>query len=606
MDPAASTQLRCQACHEPLAGDDLFCGSCGAPAAGGGPGTAAAGRFFGHPSTRGTRRTDPLANATRYLCAAAYLDPPFANTVIGELLGTHRAVVPSDGIDLIPIVRHCLNARRMQLIRDVLVSLLLLAGLVLATVPTVAIVIITFFFGFLPGVKWERRSLGKMFLAGVSAAAGLLALGAVWTVIFVLGHAGHGIPRLGPLATGPGILVGALVFAVLTGVTLGVYYYSAYHILGERLGPAAPVGEFGAAGAEAEQRIAEIDVAQRGNVTLYTGENPFIGAGTMGRVWSIAIELDRAQGAGSNPLLPAPGGYVPIDPVELHRVLRKRLLGLRDPALPENEQIAALTVTDHVVGEGQRRWESPLIDPVRKIPYSLARQDAVDALVRHPQAGLRYYQRVCVSDEGQAVFVGGEEVVGRADQEVGISAFIYVAVEGRMFYLEFVPATLPPVLRRYHVIDQLPKITSGKFAARVLLQTASSAFGHIIGAPSGVLSTARRIWQERKGFREELTSSRQDLFGDVGARLSVRELGADIKPHTYIQRLDAAKYTRIIERLVTDTVLDFLVAKGVDTAAYRASMTAVINNGVVISGGTVTGPVAAGAGATAHQQAAAT
>lgn len=622
MSQGAETELRCQECHEPLAGDDAFCGNCGTavrsrpqtasgatrPAAagqatGGDPGPAAGGRFFGHPQAGGTRRTDPLSNATRYLCAAAYLDPTFANTVIGELLGTHRAVVPSDGLDLVPIIRHCLNARRMQLVRDVVVSLLLLAGLVLATLPTIAIVIISFFLGFLPGAQWERRSFGKMFLAGIGAVAGLIVIGGVWAVVVVLGHFGHGVPQLGPLASGPGVIIGAVIFAGLIGGTLGVYYYSAYHILGQRLGPNATVGEFDRAAAEAERRIAEISVAQRGNVTLYAGENPFVGAGTRGRVWSIAIELDRAHPAGSNALWREPGGYVPIDPVELHQALRKRLLGLKDPELPANERIAALTVTDHVVGEGQRRWESPLIDPSRKIPYSLARQEAVQALVRHPQAGMRYYQRVCVSDEGQAVWVDGEEVIGPADQEVGISAFIYVAVEGRMFYLEFVPATLPPILHRYHVIDQLPKVASGKFAAKVLLQTASSAFTHIIGAPLGVLSTALRIWYEHKSFREEFTSSQEYLFGDVGARLSVRELGAGSRPHTYIQRLDAAKYTRIIERLVTDTVLDFLVAKGVDTAAYRASMTAVINNGVVISGGAVTGPVAAGAGAEAHQHA---
>lgn len=637
MSQGAETELRCQECHEPLAGDDAFCGGCGTAvrsrpqAAASGPGPAAAagqaagdgpsqaaaggqaraagprpgagGRFFGHPQAGRTRRTDPLSNATRYLCAAAYLDPMFANTVIGELLGTHRAVVPSDGIDLVPIIRHCLNARRMQLLRDVLVSLLLLAGIVLATLPTIAIVIITFFLGFLPGAQWERRSLGKRSLAGIGAVAGLLVIGGVWAVVVVLGHFGHGAPQLGPLATGIGIIIGAVVFAGLIGTTLGVYYYSAYHILGERLGPEATVGEFDAAAEQAERRIAEISVAQRGNVTLYAGENPFVGAGTRGRVWSIAIELDRAQGAGSNALWREPGGYVPIDPVELHQALRKRLLGLKDPDLPENERISALTVTDHVVGEGQRRWESPLIDPSRKIPYSFARQEAVQALVRHPQAGLRYYQRVCVSDEGQAVWADGAEVIGPADQEVGISAFIYVAVEGRMFYLEFVPATLAPILQRYHVIDQLPKIASSKFAAKVLLQTASSAFTHIIGAPLGVLGTALRIWHEHKSFREEFTSSQEYLFGDVGARLSVRELGAGSRPHTYIQRLDAAKYTRIIERLVTDTVLDFLVAKGVDTAAYRASMTAVINTGVVISGGTVTGPVAAGAGAEAHQHA---
>jgi hypothetical protein len=58
--------------------------------------------------------------------------------------------------------------------------------------------------------------------------------------------------------------------------------------------------------------------------------------------------------------------------------------------------------------------------------------------------------------------------------------------------------------------------------------------------------------------------------------------------HTHIQDLDAVKYTKIIERLLTDTVLDFLVSKNVDVSAYRASVGVAINNGTVISDSTVT------------------
>jgi len=49
----------------------------------------------------------------------------------------------------------------------------------------------------------------------------------------------------------------------------------------------------------------------------------------------------------------------------------------------------------------------------------------------------------------------------------------------------------------------------------------------------------------------------------------------------------------IVERLVTDTVFDFLVDKGVDTSAYQDSANAIINNGVMISGNN-TGAVATG------------
>lgn len=69
-----------------------------------------------------------MSNATRYLCAAAYEDPVYTNTVIRQLITTHRGVAPSQGIDLDPIMRHCLRARKMRLIRDILFVALLVVG----------------------------------------------------------------------------------------------------------------------------------------------------------------------------------------------------------------------------------------------------------------------------------------------------------------------------------------------------------------------------------------------------------------------------------------------------------------------------------------------
>ena len=44
----------------------------------------------------------------------------------------------------------------------------------------------------------------------------------------------------------------------------------------------------------------------------------------------------------------------------------------------------------------------------------------------------------------------------------------------------------------------------------------------------------------------------------------------------------------MIERLVNDTVLDFLEDKGIDTGAYRESAQAIINNsGIMMSGGSI-------------------
>jgi hypothetical protein len=604
-------------CGFPFGDGEVFCGNCGSqrvlpsvsvtePAAAragapvahatGGRRRRLGGPYFTHAAAR---PPEPMSNATRYLCAAAYLDPSFSNRVIRELVGSHRAVVPSRGIDLIPIVRHCLKARKMQLVRDVLLCVLLFLGLILATGPLVLVLVIAFLLGFLPGPHWERRSLGGGAIAAL-AGVGLVVVATVTGFALFLylastsGGTGGGLPGL---ALGAAAVVIGLAYACVVAATLLYYCYVRNRTLGEWLSPGAQSPPFERSAPRVETRLAEIGAAQHGNLTLYSGEDPFLGSGdppfkwrkadervgAKERAWSICIELNR-EGAPRNVFDPEPRGRVRIDPVELHSVLRKRLYELNDPGLPPNERVGALTVDDHVVGEGRFRWDSPLVDAKKLIPYSQVRPEAITALIRNPQARLRYYQRVSISDEGQTVLAEEQPVIGSVDQEVVVSAFVYVAVEGHMFYLQFVPTSLPPIEDYYHVIDHLPKITSSKFLFKVAIDTARNAFRDLIGAPFGLYRTLRLIWQERKSFNEELTHAKDFVYADIGARISIRQSGARLWPRTYIQQLDVAKYTQIAERLVLDTALDFLVAKGVDTTAYRAAAQAIYNSGIIVGG----------------------
>ena len=572
-------------------------GSAGLPGSGTWPDTGDGTRTRAHPASTTLpggffrhaprRSANTLTNATRYLCAAAYLNPTFANDVIWELLASRRAVAPSIGIDLGPVIRHCLNSRRIQLIRDVILTILLVAGLVFAILPTILVLTAGFALSFLPG--GAKRSLRTKLLAGTLIGVLVVMAIGIIGVIVVLGFLTQSNLPVSLLVTGAGpTAVMAVIFTLLSGITVFAYTYARYQILSEKLRPGAEPLRFDASTAKIEERIAEVEAAQWGNLTLYARQNPFVGAGETIRTWSIAIELDRASPAGRDWVHPKARGYAPIDPVELHAEIRRRLLKLKDPELPPNEQISALVVEDHIVGEGQRRWDGPLMDPARNVPYSQASEEAIAALIRHPQAGLRYYQRVSVNDEGQAVFSDSRQVLSGTDQEISVSAFVYAAVEGRMFYLEFVSTALPPVQHEYHVINLLTRMSHGKYRTLVTMDAARSFFSFTLGSPFKLIQTLLLMRRERKAAEEDLGSLTDYLQDNVGARLSVREHGSSNSMHTYIQDLDWAKYTKIIERLLTDTVLDFLVSKNVDVSAYRASVSVAINNGTVISDSTVT------------------
>jgi hypothetical protein len=570
------------------------------------PGTG----FFSHetvPPPDAARRT----NATRYLSAAAYLAPWFADTVIGELIASHRAVAPSRGIDLEPIIRHCLQARRMKLVRDIVLSLLVLVGLLTATGPFIFILVVAFLCGFLPGPHYERRSLGGKAAGGLAVVVvgGIVVIVVLVVVVSGSGAGGGGSSLPLSLFLHGGVLaLWSLVYLAVVVGTLVRYFWLRNKTLVDELRPDAPEASFRHENPRVDNRIAEVCRAQYGNLTLYNTEDPFIGAGfipltLLGKgkkddkpLWSIAIELSRA-GAARGVLGFNARDRVDIDPVELHQVLRVRLEQLNDPQLPPSQRVAHLSVDNHVVGDGRFPWDSPLIDRTRMIPYSQASLQAIEALIRAPHGRLRYYQRVSISDEGWPVLTGDRrQVIGSVDQEIVTSAFIYVAVEGHMFYLQFVPKTLAPVDYRFQAIDQLPKSTSGKFMGKVLLDALRGAFADIITAPYGVYQALRLSFKEYRNFTDEVRAEADFAYADVGAHIGVREYGSQHALRTTIQHLDTDKYTQIIERLVLETVLDFLVSKGADTTAYRASA-ASITNSTIISGNTGAWNVNAGDGA---------
>jgi len=494
-------------------------------------------------------------------------------------------------------------------IRDAVLTAILVLGLVLATAPMIAVLVIAFVLGMFRGPSWQRRSAGAKIGIAAGGLAALLVVGGLIALIVLvnglrsLATTGSAAGSVGAAGhAGAAFLTELVLILIAVGATVAVYTSVKYRTLSEQLRPDAKPVRFSRANPDVEARIEQVEAAQWGNVTLYSGENPFIGTGRINRAWSVAIELDRARPAGQEMSVQPPRRrYVPVDPVELQQFIRERLLKLDDPGLPANERVSALTVEDHVVGEGLRSWDGPLIDPAQKVPYSLANPEAIDALIRHPQAGMRYYQRLSVSDRGQAVYSSGHEVIAGVDQEVAISAFVYVAVEGRMLYLQFVTTVLPPIHRGYHIIDRLPKTSSRTFMTKVLLETATTMFGNLAGAPFMLYRTLRQIRREQRAFAAEVSSSDDYLFGDVGAEQSVRQIGAAAKPHTYIQVLDVVKYTHIIERMLTDTVFDFLRVKGVDTSAYVRAVGNIVNTSSVINYGTMTGPVTASSGGNVTQ-----
>ncbi|MGW5413404.1 hypothetical protein [Actinomadura geliboluensis] len=592
---------------------------------------------FYHAQPGAETPRQPMQNTTRYLCAAVYLDRRIGDRVIAEFLDDeNRAVVPSYGFDVEPVVLHALRARRYRLVRDLVLCGVWLAALVFLQFVAVGYFFVLLVLVSLAAVPWRRLPWGWR-LAGAWLGSGVV-MWAVFGVLFVLagerwaedsGFSSYEREQTkGPLELLQTDLVvpSLIILTLVLALTVIGHLAAVYGVLARDLAPgstAAPPRTFSE---RATRVLARVRSAQRGNVTLHSGTNPFIGAGDLtspwARAWSIVLELDRPATGPVDLTKGAKGedGAPPrVDPMTMHLRVRERLHAMRDERppgragdaepLPPNERITALLTGMHIAGRGEsvRRTRPadptnaitlpphPLIDPANGCPFSMATPEAAEALIRHPQSHIRCFQRVTVGAHGQAVLGRDGRIVAPAEeQDISLTAFVYLAVEGRMLYGHFAATVLPPVRREFRVVDLLPAWGTG---GQVLRAFARARRGMLRAMVLPGVRTVAACWAMARSLivATLAQTSAQRLVHDYGARVSVRELCAADAFDTYVQEMDADKYTRLIEWRVNEALLDYLGDEcGLDVSAYRAQAGVIMNEGVIMTGGTVNGQVAAG------------
>jgi hypothetical protein len=592
--------------------------------------------YHAQPGAQAPRQ--PMQNTTRYLCAAVYLDQRIGDRVIAEFLDDeNRAVVPSYGFDVEPVLLHALRARRYRLVRDVVLCGIWFGALVFLQFLAVGYFFVLLLLAGLAAVPWRR--LPWLWRVAVAWVGFVVAPWAVFGVVFLIvgeqwaeesGFTGYEQERTeGPLEllqtdlAVPSLLVLTLVLAL----TIIGHLAAVYGVLARDLAPGSTAEPPRTFSERASRVLARVRSAQRGNVTLHSGTNPFIGAGDLtspwARAWSIVLELDRpasgpvdlTKGAADERKDAAPPR---VDPMTMHLRVRDRLHAMRDERppgrasadpLPPNERITALLTGMHIAarGESVRRSRpadpataitlppNPLIDPSSGLPFSMATPEAAEALIRHPQSHVRCFQRVTVGAHGQAVLGRDGRIVAPAEeQDISLTAFIYLAVEGRMLYGHFAATVLPPVRREFRVVDLLPAWGTGGQVLRAFTRARHGLLRTMALPAVRIVATG---WAMARSLIAATVaqSSAQRLVHDYGARISVRELCAADEFDTYVQEMDADKYTRLIEWRVNEALLDYLGDEcGLDVSAYRAQAGVIMNEGVIMTGGTINGQVAAG------------
>ena len=308
------------------------------------------------------------------------------------------------------------------------------------------------------------------------------------------------------------------------------------------------------------------------------------------------MELKHDRDGSFEPGTPARREPVTVDPVALNRHVKRRLAALRSDDLAEQERLTGLRLRDLVVASGSRWQGYPLIDQHLQVPYSQASPATMEAIIRHPQAGARHFLRASVGTDSSVVTgERGETIMPAEHQNVVLSAFTHIAIEGGMLYLESITTLLGPLRQPFLDIDRLTYEGIGRAAVASGLRTSPL---DLLAAPFRLLAAGWRavaVW--RRSNRADRDHDRDPVY-DFGARADIRELASAAAPSTYLQRLDAEKYSKLLQRRINEAVVDYLRDQRVDTSEFETRINHIHNEGVTIHGNNY-GSAASGMGARA-------
>jgi hypothetical protein len=512
-----------------------------------------------------------FSDTTRRLCCAPYVNVSFGNAVIREVVESERkAVPPSYGFDLDPVVRHCLRARRLLIIRYAIVTGLLVVGLCVNPIWTVGWLV---FCAAVVGVRSSAvRELPRPIRLGIVAGIVVLALCfAGYTVAGVLLRglldSYSQVPTFRPdtpsvsTADLQGVRnIVPVLLAVASYLTLFLSRRHIYGILTTELAPGVQASAPRTGNPRVEWRLGVVAAMQRGNIAVQDID-PFAGAGWIEQNWSFAVSLKPRAGDGDR------RQRIPIDGAALNRRVHDAVLGLRDPRLREGERIPNVFVVPYVAADGYRRSDDPLIDPQTGTPRTQASPETIAAIEGCPQGGLRHYLRAVIPANGKEIRTpDGRLVLPAQDSGIGVTAFVHLAVEGGMLYTEFVATVMPQVHPRYHLVDNLrPERIQGRAAWHALRAFVRE---NLLG-PAYLVQIGWDALRLQGRMARSARSADEFRFYDYGAHFSVRELAAQRPTVKFMPMLDAGKYIKLLDKAVTETVVTFLDEQGVDTTEFQ-------------------------------------
>ncbi|MCY9786024.1 hypothetical protein KIK06_19215 [Nocardiopsis sp. EMB25] len=564
------------------------------------------------PDTRGAGvRVHARSEVTRLLCAAAYTDRGFRNGVIKELVEhPERSVAPSLGFDAVPVLRHCLRARRMEATAAlrvigswvVLWLTVLLLFVILVSVPgamnglweditlgmslgvyiggrlVLGFAVFTWLSRFLTGrstALYLEDTAERRRTRGIFAVLGVLLrwavrLCAVTTVLAVLvALVAQPFIQSSPSEPAPlffGVLGVIVVFLMVTWVA--AWYRTAVESV---LTTELSERRFTGTGPEVDAKYAPlldmIAREQHSRVVVYDTARPFRGAGNAFDAWSLPLELRAADGRQPT------GG---LDGRFVTDLVRRELESLTTSDTGAGlDRLKGMEITECVFLPGPL----PLGYTRGQLPVGC--EDAsehIDEAVNEGAEQRRHFLRVRI---------GGWE------EHVVTTIYVRAHAHRGMLLLEVVPHVLAPLDDRFLAADAIAEaapLGPGQGARRLLSALFSGPAASLIACVSLIQTGASLV-------RTRL--NRPDGNRVEGPRASIRERAAG-GGLSLFQEMDVARYVKTVEERMAKGVRKALLDAGYETDEFQRRIVNISGGGVFVGGSVSGGAIATGQGSLAR------
>jgi hypothetical protein len=489
-------------------------------------------------------------DATRYLCAAAHLNPEFTRRAVREVMvAEHRLPAPPFGFDPATVLRHCVAARARGMYRDAAIVVVLIVALLVA--PWTAAAWLAWLAGLrvlvLAGARRDgdagrnrsgaARAAARYF-AALWVAAGLLLLVLVFTRLdpYDIRSVWH-LPDA--VSAGVGEWIGVpLAAAALCWLAVLAEQIASYVTVAERLrhDGFTPSRWLSAEPAWTQQalsvlggRLADGRLARR---PVLDPANPFLGAGrqVLRRRW--LVELG-----------PATTASAPFDTADLLDRICERLaagFGPLDPA--GSASPVGVSVDEYTVST------APALAAVLGESAGAA-QGSVRLLPDAPASGWagggpRTFRRVRVGGDASGL---------------NVTAFLNASAGAGLLQVELYGHVLGAIASRYRVADRTPP-----FGAAAALRCATRAFrmtpAAVFSAPASAVRVAADPVLRRHNRALLAHAAAAGTAVNAGARFDLREAAAEQPGVDQLADEDANLYLAVIERRVREELRPLMPA----------------------------------------------